>query len=552
MSINIGQVALSNNKLALDLIGKNIANANDAAYARERLHLTSTVSGNVVNRIEQAVDEALQKDLILEQGKLSFYAKQKDILKQIESSVNELSSSDISSSMDSYYTALEKLSLNPQDISLRETVMQSAQQLTDTFHAVGRTFLQLSQRVDQEIGDSADVVNNLLDRVAVLNAQVAMREGGVNDSPAVDSRNERRKLLDELAGIMNITTTEMSNGAVLVQSEGRTLVFQTESRGVYIDRKDGATQLRYSSDHSYVQPSGGSLGGLLGARKDILNPRIAELNQIVGDFAWQNNAVHNTGRGLKGLTSVTSNTRVQTNFVDLPLNIAKVDQFSLGQRFVPQNGTITLRMQNNITGDTRDSSVDITLVGDRKMSLQDLSDHLNQIDHLSASIDNFGRLHMDSENGYSFFIQEDTSNVTSFLGLNNLFNGNDALNIELNQDVANDVSKFAAAKSSSAGDNSNLLALVNTKLKPLSNGQTLSQQYQSYVSKVASLTNRVTALSDNQTRIVADVTQRRNAFSGVNLDEEAADLLRYQQSYQAAAQYMSVQNQLIAILFQAI
>jgi flagellar hook-associated protein 1 len=552
VSLNIGKIALSNNQIALDLVGKNIANANDPAYARQRLHITSTVAGNVVNRIEQAVDESLQKDMIREQGQLSYYSKQADILKQIESSINELTDSDLSSSLDNFYSSLEQLSLDPQDLSLRETVMQSAQQVTDTFHLVGNSFLQLSQRVDQEIGDHADVINHLLERIASLNVEVAQREGGVNDSPAVDIRDKRRELLDELSKMMNITTSEMSNGAVLVQSEGRTLVFQNESRGVYIDNNDGTTRLRYSSDNSYVEPKGGSLGGLLSARKDIINPRNAELNQLAAEFAWQMNLVHNTGRGLNGLTSVTSNTRIQPNYIDKPLNLAKVDAYSLGQQFLPQNGTLTLQMRNDVSGDMEESNIDITLVGDKQMSLQDLADQLNQIEHMTASIDNFGHLSLKSESGFSFFIEEDTSKVSAFLGFNNLFTGNDALTLKLNEDIVNDVSKFAAAKSNSAGDNTNLISLIQTKQNKLSNGQTLSQHYESYVSKIAALTNRITSLSDNQERILSDVTDRRNAFSGVNLDEEAANLLRYQQTYQAAAQYISVQNQLISILFQAI
>ena len=61
----------------------------------------------------------------------------------------------------------------------------------------------------------------------------------MNDNPAVDLRDSRRTLVSELSSIMSITTTELSNGSLLVQSDGRTLVFQGEHRGMYIDRSEG-------------------------------------------------------------------------------------------------------------------------------------------------------------------------------------------------------------------------------------------------------------------------------------------------------------------------
>jgi flagellar hook-associated protein 1 FlgK len=329
-------------------------------------------------------------------------------------------------------------------------------------------------------------------------------------------------------------------------------VFQGEDRGVYVDRNDGYTRLRYTSDHAYVEPSGGTLGGLITTREDILNVRRDDLDELAANFIWQSNQVHSTGRGLNGLTSVQAETKVDLNFIDKSLDIAVVDAFSPGAKFKPENGTLTLEVKNEVSGDITEATISVTLVGDNPTTLKDLSEQLQQVAHLSSDIDHYGRLSIDSESGYSFFISEDTSNVTSFLGINSLFSGNGAASIELNEEIADDPSMFAAAKSDAPGDNSNLQTLIATRDAELSDGQTFFSHYETFVSSVASQINRVTSLSDNQERIVQDVVAQRNAFSGVNLDEEAANLLRYQQSYQAAAQYVSVQNQLINILMEMI
>jgi flagellar hook-associated protein 1 len=552
MSLNIGKTALNNSQIALDLVGKNIAHANDENYTRQRLHITSTFDGNVVNRIEQAVSESLQRDLVREQGQLGFLEKQGEILTQIEDSINELTDADLSSTLDSYYEALEKLSLDPHDAALRRTAVEASIQVTDVFNSISSSLKNIAERVDREIGDHAEEINTLLTQISELNIEVARREGATHDNPAVDIRDRRQELVNELSGMMNITTTELSNGSLLLQSDGRTLVFHGESRGVYIDRSDGTTRLRYNGDHSFVEPKGGTLGGLVQGRNNIVNAKQEDVDNLAAEFIWLNNRVHNSGRGSEGLTNITSDTKVSPNFIDNPLDEIIVDSLSIGNHFKPQNGNMKLEVRNEVSGETLTSTVSVTLVGDDKTSLQDLADQITQIEQLDASVDRLGRLQISSSDGYTFFIKEDSSNVSAFLGLNNLFDGQDAGSIGVNEDIIDTPSKLAVAQSESPGDNSNLLELIASKETLLSDGRAFSDHYEDLVSDVASESGRIQSLKSNQERILADVTERRNAFSGVNLDEEAANLLRYQQSYQAAAQYITVQNRLMDILFQAI
>jgi|SaaInlStandDraft_1057018.scaffolds.fasta_scaffold14041_1 flagellar hook-associated protein 1 FlgK len=552
MSLNIGKTALNNSQIALDLVGKNIAHANDPNYARQRLHITSTFDGNVVNRIEQAVSESLQRDLVREQGRLGFLEKQEEILTQIEDSINELSDSDLSSTLDAYYQALEKLSLDPHDSALRRTAVEASIQVTDIFHSMSTGLSNIAERVDREIGDHAEEINTLLTQIGELNIEVARREGATHDNPAADIRDRRHELVNELSGMMNVTTTELSNGSLLLQSDGRTLVFHGESRGVYIDRSDGTTRLRYNGDHSFVEPTGGTLGGLVQGRDDIVTAKQTDIDNLAAEFIWLNNSIHNSGRGTEGLTEIIADTKVSPNFIDDPLDEVIVDSLSIGNQFKPQNGSMEFEVRNEISGETLTSTVNVTLVGDDKTTLQDLADQIAQIDQLDASVDRLGRLQISSSNGYSFFIKEDTSNASSFLGLNNLFDGKDAASISVNEDIVNSPSSLAVAQSESPGDNSNLLELIASRDAILSDGRAFSQHYEDLVSDVASESGRITSLKENQSRILADVSERRNAFSGVNLDEEAANLLRFQQSYQAAAQYITVQNRLMDILFQAI
>jgi flagellar hook-associated protein 1 len=552
MSLNIGRAALANSQIAIDTIGQNIAHANDPTYAKRRVDTEAASNGFVQVRVEQIINASLEKDTLRERSRMGFYDAQKEILTSIESTVNELTDNDLSSVLDEFYTSLDALTLNPHDIPQRQSVVENASKVSDLFHLISNQINYVEDSADRTIGDMADGINSILEQVAELNVQIIKREGAITDSPANDLRDKRNELLNSLAEMMDITTTEMSNGGVLVQSSGRTLIFQSETRPIYVDRSTGENVLRFQSDNSYVEPSHGSLGGFIQGRREIIKVQKENLNDLARNFMWQINKVHNNGRGLTGVTSTTANTKVAVNYTDRALDEVVVDGLSLGQYFKPENGVMSLEMRNETTGTSEVFNIDITLVGDDKTTLIDLRDALDQIENLSSRIDNYGRLVIESSNSHSFFVREDTSNVSNFLGFNNLFNGSDAGSIKVNETISSNVKFFAAGKSASPGDNTNLVDMVNTRKVDIGNNLTLMESYENFVSDIATKVSRTNALQSNQERILNDVITKRQNYSGVNLDEEAASLLKYQQSYQAAAQYISIQNELFAELLRAV
>lgn len=93
---------------------------------------------------------------------------------------------------------------------------------------------------------------------------------------------------------------------------------------------------------------------------------------------------------------------------------------------------------------------------------------------------------------------------------------------------------------STDGSNSLLMAALQTA-KTLAGGTTSFQgAYGQLLGQVGTQTNQLTVTSKAQTSMLASVTAAQQAVSGVNLDEEAANLLRYQQAYQAAGKAMQI------------
>ena len=104
------------------------------------------------------------------------------------------------------------------------------------------------------------------------------------------------------------------------------------------------------------------------------------------------------------------------------------------------------------------------------------------------------------------------------------------------------------------GDNKNALALAGLQESPLllRGTASLAQAYELTVGEIASRTRSLSLSADTQERLLQRAQESREALSGVNLDEEAADLLRYQQAYEASARVIAASNELFRTLLNAL
>ncbi len=133
-----------------------------------------------------------------------------------------------------------------------------------------------------------------------------------------------------------------------------------------------------------------------------------------------------------------------------------------------------------------------------------------------------------------------------------LLEGTDALTIRLSSDV-NDINHLAAGTTPAPGDGNKALEIARLRLQPLSalDDKTIPDFYAALVAELGQHTRSATTGRDNQQIILQNLQAERESVSGVNMDEEMSNLLRYQRSYQAAAQLVSVMDATIADLIAA-
>jgi flagellar hook-associated protein 1 len=103
------------------------------------------------------------------------------------------------------------------------------------------------------------------------------------------------------------------------------------------------------------------------------------------------------------------------------------------------------------------------------------------------------------------------------------------------------------------GDNTNALALAKLETSAtLSNGKTFSQTYDELVSQVGTSSNAASVSLSAQKALHNTAVEARANFAGVNLDEEAANLIRFQNAYQASSQVVAISRSLFDNLIAAI
>ncbi len=241
---------------------------------------------------------------------------------------------------------------------------------------------------------------------------------------------------------------------------------------------------------------------------------------------------------------------------DQPLSVGNTFQVT-SLPFIIRNGTFQMKVTNEVTGVT--STVTVPVDIDKTLpdsTLSSIASAIDGIAGISASITNGNHLRISSDTPQTttFAFGQDTSGFLAAIGLGTFFTGSKASDLGVNAVVANDPAFVAAGRSTAPGDNTNAAALVALRDNKVFDRGSLSTEdfLQSIVTAVgtksASLGDRVTG----QELLVSQLDNQRQRISGVNLDEEAVNLITFQRTFQASARFIRVVDELLSTLIQTV
>lgn len=565
-ALRIGQSALTASQLGIQVTGNNMANVATPGYARRSLLLSPLESADPSQRFQpgqgvgprsltRVIDEAVLSRLRGQIARETQATQTLESLSALEAAIGELSDTALTSQLTQFFGAWSDRSTL---VASDGVVVQQAQTLVSNIQRLRADLTQQKIQTEQRLDQIVPHVDDLLKQVADINRNVARAQVAGGDAASL--RDQRDRALDELAALIDIGTVERKSGAVDVYVGSTPLVLAGESRGIELRRQsvDGQTQitLRAKADGSILPIRSGQVGALLEARDNAVGDTINKLDQLAAQLIFQTNRIHATSSGPNGLTEAVSQLRAPPDDRLLPIN-GPANPTTAALPFDIQNGSFLVHVQSPAGGvqatrirvdlDGLSDTGDATSIDDA--SLEDIRRALNAVEGIAADFTPDGRLRVRGENGATFSFSEDSSGLLAAVGMNAFFTGTSADNIAVRPDIANEPTRLGTGRIGTDGQfTENAAALDMAKLQDQTFDALGGLGINGFWTNVAGNAGAQTDAALNNAQAAAVVREsieaQRAALSGVSLDEEAVNLITFQQSFQGAARFIAVVDQL--------
>ena len=615
---------------ALNVTSNNVSNAATPGYSVENINFTPqpaqpTASGYIGSGVEtqsitRSYDELLAAQVRSSQSSYSSFNAFSTQATQIDNMLSA-SGTGLSASLQSFVNALQTVANSPATTAQRQVLLSQAQSLTQQMQNYDSQLSSYSSNVESTIGTTVSQINSLSSTIANLNGQIASGLASTGQTP--NSLMDQRDLaIDQLSQYVTVNTANQSDGSMNIYiGTGQPLVtgsaattltafadpYNAQQHDIGI--VNGGTTTNITSEIS-----GGSLGGLLAVRNQILTPTRNALGQFSVGLATIVNQAQQSGMDLTGATGkpmfavgavltqpASTNTSATTVAVTRTnLGALTADDYQLRMaggswQLVDQTTGKNVAMTGAGTGASPFQAAGISIVvsgtannGDGFLirptagataGLTMLLTSSSQIAAASAiqttpAVANTGTGAVSSSavtnpatwvpgtykiaftSATAYQITDSTNAVigsgTYTSGTPISFNGSQ---MTLTGTPANgDTFSVGAASTANTGDNSNLFSMINALSASTFNGGTasLTGVADNLVSQVGVAAQQATTNAAAQQTVNQSATDTRSNLSGVNLDEEAAKMVQYQQAYSACAQLIQASNTMFNSLITAI
>jgi flagellar hook-associated protein 1 FlgK len=562
-SIQLGANTLRAMQIGLQVTGNNIANANTPGFVRQEvIYSPAPVQkiGNLtlglgvqVDAIVDKIDKFVLNRLVGARGDRAGAEVQSEAYAEIENLLNGLSGeTDLGTIFTNFVNSIGGVLDDHGNPAARNLVITQGDTLATTLNSLSRRATTVREEFNSRIVSASDEINRLTETIAKLNVQIATVEGsGTSVSDAGGLRVERQNSIDRLSEILGISVNEQSSGAVNIAVDGEFLVFEGQRQTVEVTlaSQDGLSlaTVQFSKTKSPLTANSGELPSLYLARDEIVGEFINGIDEIAQLFAFEFNKLHTQGQGLVGFDSLTS-----VNAIANPN--AALDEAGLD--FSPVSGHFQLLVYNTAQGTPKSHDIFIQLDGlDDDTTLNDLVADLDAIDGISASINSAGKLQLTSDaKDTQFAFDGDTSGVLAALGLNTFFTGSTARDIGVNSELRGlgNESKFAASGGGLGIDSDSDNALALSRFLDVefdsAGGLTVTDVYDRLVNSIAQGATVAGSVAEGFRVFENTLDGQVQAVSGVNLDEEAINLLTLQRIYQASARFIQTASEMLDVL----
>lgn len=524
------------NQRSLGVVSHNIANANTEGYSRQVMNtkaydpqilpggLGTLGVGVDITAVKQIRDSYLDFKYRVENGSKGEWDARASVLTEIEGIFNEPSDSSIAKLLDQYYESLQSLQKNPENLTARTLVRQNTIALSEGVKRISTMLKNLQADLNYQFQSAVGEANSLAQQIAKINESIykAELEGGKSN----DMRDQRNVLVDKLSELVNVDYYEDEQNRFYVLVGGQQLVahFRSDTlelvpREVKLNEDDDEEIMDVQwSNGNQLNVTSGKIVGLREVRDNMDGDKkgipyyVDKLNEFIDTFTDTFNQVHSTGFGLDGST---------------------------GNYLFTINNMTTAQYKSHMInkGLNEGPAVEVTTsVMDGVAALPDSEKNAKIASNMQKIL----------ENNPNY--KEKTIKLID--GKYYIVDRMKATDVTVAKDLE-DLNKLAAATKIEdvPGDGSNILKLIGTRHDILLYEWGAPEDYiKSLVSNLGVDAGEANRNKKNQALLVNEYSTSRDSIMGVSLDEEMANMIKFQTAYNANARMVNVFDEMLDLV----
>lgn len=634
--LRLGTNSLQALQRGLSTTGQNIANASTEGYSRQQVNFETQSAtrfgfgfiggGARIASVERAFNGFLTDQV----RSLTSSANQHEAFSELSARLESLfanNDNNLNSSLQGFFDSMHSVSANPTGMPEREVMLSNARSLVDRFQNYRSLMQDINSNINAELQAAVEEINSISESIANLNNEIVRVSNSGSGLSPNDLLDERDRLLEQLAGYLDIQVVEQGDGSVNVSAgSGQSLVLGSEVNKLKTvpNSTDGSkveigmlAQPGSSDGSGVIQ--GGRVQGLLDFRSRVLDPVESQLGTIALSLTDSFNTQHGLGVDLNGnlggsffqtlgftvagssdnggtaapVVTVTDAAQVRPSNYSLNydgaqwqltrqsdgtsvtgVGVLSVDGMSVdtttgvpvaGDRFVFNPGhEAGAQFALAVTDPARIAAANalqaqnpINNIGDGELSAV-RADPINTLplggpitlsydpDALGVGVPGFN-----VTGGPGGTIAYDPATESGGKAFTFAVEG---VHFEMSGQPQAGDSFVIANNSNSLGDGSNMLALAGLQDQRLVNGanESFQEMFGVTVTKVGTNSSESIRNLTIETSLRDQAIGQRESDRGVNLEEEAANLLRLQQAYQASAKLIQVSDELFQVLISSV
>jgi flagellar hook-associated protein 1 len=607
--IELGKRSIMAHTQAITTAGHNISNANTEGYSRQRVELKEfdplyradlerpeepgmVGQGMVAGSVTRVRDQLLDQRITEQANQETYWETRSKYYSMLEKIYNEPADISVRSNMDKFWESWQELSIHPENQASRQAVVTRGESLTDSINQRYESLQGINTLLNGDISATVEQVNNYADQIAAINGEI-VRSKGMGDNPN-DLLDQRDNLVDKLSKLVNITRSDRDDDEFMVHVDGRVLVQGGIARGFDLKTvldNNGASQLVWKDTGSNADIKGGQLGALIELRDTDVRDEMQSLNTMTMNFADLVNDVHRNAMGANGVTGLDFFTEhpfvgnVNGNYDvngDGQMDHSYVFRFTGTNKlssqeqiglegtmtFAAPQGTVKIAYHStdtvsDVVNRINDSNGEVKAYLDRNNNLvlkattaqakENPDFVIRHVEDSGMFLTGYaGLLKGSGAEGSYDYNQADA--VTKLAGTQFAVTPmvNPSAYITVNPAVKSDVMSVAAGFSDATGGIApgdgkaavEIASIRNTQVM-IGHKRTFDDYFADSVTKVGLNGEQAETQAKNQNAIMGDLRGMRDSVSGVNIDEELADIIKFQHGYNAAASFIKTWNEML-------